>query len=40
MNSLMKLVVSEIERPLGAMENFFYLLNQGPPESFRYHRPK
>ncbi|MFM0015101.1 phthiocerol/phthiodiolone dimycocerosyl transferase family protein [Paraburkholderia sediminicola] len=30
----MKLVVSEIERPLGAMENFFYLLNQGHPNHF------
>ncbi|MFM0513715.1 phthiocerol/phthiodiolone dimycocerosyl transferase family protein [Paraburkholderia sp. RL17-373-BIF-A] len=34
MNSLMKPVASGIERPLGAMEKFFYLLNQDHPNHF------
>jgi hypothetical protein len=34
MNSLMKPVVSGTERPLGAMEKFFYLLNQNNPNHF------
>ena len=34
MNSLMKPVVSGTERPLGAMEKIFYLLNQNHPNHF------
>src|SRR5258708_39562948 len=34
MNSLTKPVVSRAERSLGAMEKFFYLLNQNHPNHF------
>jgi NRPS condensation-like uncharacterized protein len=34
MNSLMKPAVTSIGRPLGAMEKFFYLLNQNHPNHF------